>query len=82
MSLAFEATVAQLNVVGAALGLRVGEDVFSIGAGSCDLRAATPVAVDGETLFQAGSISKTFTGTLVVIGLPANNRPTLCGGRP
>ena len=67
MSAAFEAQLSHLNVVGAGLGLRVGEDVISIGAGSCDLRATAPVAVDGETLFQVGSISKTFTATLVVI---------------
>ena len=64
---ALQTRLAQLDVVGAGLGLRVGKHAVSMGAGSCDLRAAAPVPVDGETLFQVGSISKTFTATLVVI---------------
>ena len=64
---ALQTRLVQLDVVGAGLGLRVGKDAVSMGAGCCDLRASSPVPVDGETLFQAGSISKTFTATLLVI---------------
>ena len=64
---ALQEQLTELNVVGAGVGVRLGDDTATLGAGRCDLRDEPGAPVDGETLFQVGSISKTFTATLVVI---------------
>lgn len=53
-----------LNVPGAAVGIRHGDETFTRGFGVTNVDH--PVEVDDSTLFQIGSISKTFLGTLAM----------------
>src|SRR5262245_58532042 len=56
--------MAEYSVPGVAVGvLRNGEE-FTAGFGITNVEA--PVPVDANTLFQIGSISKTFTGTVAM----------------
>ena len=67
LAAALRTQLARLDVVGAGLGVRLGDEAVATGAGCADIRDPAGPAVDGEALFQIGSISKTFTATLVVI---------------
>ncbi len=53
-----------LNVPGAAVGIRHGDETFTRGFGVTNVDH--PVEVDDSTLSQIGSISKTFVGTLTM----------------
>jgi CubicO group peptidase (beta-lactamase class C family) len=54
----------QFAVPGVAVGLRHGDDVEVAGFGVTSVEH--PLEVDGDTLFQIGSITKTFTATAAV----------------
>jgi CubicO group peptidase (beta-lactamase class C family) len=54
----------EFNVPGAAVGIKHGDETFTLGLGVTSVDH--PVEVDGSTLFQIGSITKTFMGTLVM----------------
>jgi CubicO group peptidase (beta-lactamase class C family) len=56
---------ARYHVPGAAIGVLVDGKTKSAGLGVADPRA--PLEVDGDTLFQIGSISKTFTAALAAM---------------
>jgi CubicO group peptidase (beta-lactamase class C family) len=58
------AEMKRLKIPGAALGLALNGQEFSAGFGKTSLEH--PLPVTPETLFQAGSITKTFTGTLLM----------------
>ena len=53
------------HVPGAAIGILADGKTKTTGLGVTDVRA--PLEVDGETLFQIGSISKTFTAALAAL---------------
>lgn len=53
------------HVPGVAIGILADGETKTAGLGVTDLRA--PLEVDGDTLFQIGSISKTFTAALAAI---------------
>jgi CubicO group peptidase (beta-lactamase class C family) len=53
------------HVPGVAIGILADDEEKSVGLGVTDVRA--PLEVDGETLFQIGSISKTFTAALAAL---------------
>jgi CubicO group peptidase (beta-lactamase class C family) len=69
----------RLGVPGVALGIIIGGHVHTAGFGVTNIE--NPLAVDGDTLFQIGSTTKTFTGTavmrLVESGQIAGNGPRL-----
>lgn len=50
------------GVPGIAIGVRVGDDVITLAKGVTSL--AHPLPVDADTVFQIGSISKTFVGII------------------
>lgn len=52
------------GVVGAAAALAVGDDVTTAAAGVLNIRTQQPATID--SVFQFGSITKTWTGTLVM----------------
>ena len=60
-----EAARQHFHVPGVGLGILADGQLLTGGVGVTDLRA--PLDVDGDTLFQIGSISKTFTATLAAI---------------
>lgn len=51
------------QVPGLSVGLRIGEKAVGLGYGVTNLEH--PLPVDGDTIFQVGSISKTFVGSIV-----------------
>ena len=53
-----------LHIPGVAVGVRHGDEEFTRGLGVTNVDH--PVDVDGSTLFQIGSITKTFVGTLAM----------------
>lgn len=53
------------HVPGVAIGILADGEARSAGLGVTDPRA--PLEVDGDTLFQIGSISKTFTAALAAL---------------
>src|SRR4051794_37412306 len=53
------------HVPGVAIGILTDGEEKTAGLGVTDVRA--PLEVDGETLFQIGSISKTFTAALAAL---------------
>lgn len=55
----------EFHVPGMAIGILADGEVQTGGVGVTDPRA--PLDVDGQTLFQIGSISKTFAGTLAAL---------------
>jgi CubicO group peptidase (beta-lactamase class C family) len=59
-----KAEMKRLKVPGAALGIFYAGQEFSAGFGKTNLEH--PLRVTPDTLFQVGSISKTFTGTLLM----------------
>jgi CubicO group peptidase (beta-lactamase class C family) len=59
-----EGHMGELNVPGVAVGIRHGEEMFTRGFGVTNVDH--PVEVDDSTLFQIGSITKTFVGTLAM----------------
>lgn len=54
------ALLEEFQVPGVGIGLRIGEETLGLGYGVTNLEH--PLAVDGDTVFQVGSISKTFVG--------------------
>jgi CubicO group peptidase (beta-lactamase class C family) len=54
----------RLDIPGVSIGVWNAEEEFSAGFGITSLE--NPLPVNAETLFQVGSISKTFTGTLLM----------------
>lgn len=62
---ALAVAVAEQTIPGAAAEVRSGECVWQGAAGLADLEASTPVAADD--LFRAGSITKSFVSTVVVM---------------
>jgi CubicO group peptidase (beta-lactamase class C family) len=54
----------ELNIPGVAVGVRHGDDLFTGGLGVTNVNH--PLEVDDSTLFQIGSITKTFVGTLAM----------------
>src|SRR5438105_1651274 len=60
----FEAEVARRHVPGVALGLLLDDVEHTAGFGVTNLD--NPLPVDEDTLFQVGSITKTFTATAVM----------------
>jgi CubicO group peptidase (beta-lactamase class C family) len=54
----------ELNIPGVAIGLKYGEDTFTTGLGITNVDH--PLDVDERTLFQIGSITKTFVGTVAM----------------
>jgi CubicO group peptidase (beta-lactamase class C family) len=56
--------MAEYSVPGVAVGVLRGGQEFTAGFGITNVEA--PVPVDANTLFQIGSTSKTFTGTVVM----------------
>jgi CubicO group peptidase (beta-lactamase class C family) len=65
-----QAAMARLQVPGAAVGVINGDQIHTAGFGVTNINH--PLLIDADTLFQVGSITKTFTGTaamrLVEIG--------------
>lgn len=59
-----QAELERLPIPGAAVGILYGDDEFHAGFGITNVNH--PLPVSGETLFQIGSITKTFVGTLVM----------------
>jgi CubicO group peptidase (beta-lactamase class C family) len=59
-----EQKMKELNVPGVALGVIAGDQTSVRGFGV--INADHPLPVDADTLFQIGSISKTFTGTAIM----------------
>ena len=59
-----EGHMGELNVPGVAVGIRHGDEMFTRGFGVTNVDH--PVEVDDSTLFQIGSITKTFVGTLAM----------------
>ena len=59
---ALVAEMKRLKIPGVAIGIYHNEKVFSAGFGSTNIEH--PLPVTANTLFQTGSISKTFTGTI------------------
>lgn len=57
------ALLEQHQVPGLAIGLRIGDQTLSLGYGVTNLEH--PLPVDADTIFQVGSISKTFVGSIV-----------------
>src|SRR4051812_50111493 len=68
-----------VGIPGCAIGVLDGgeETVGGLGVTSVE----HPLEVDGDTLFQTGSITKTFTGTLVMRLLPAGPPAPASPGR-
>ena len=64
LSKALDAAFAQVNAPGAIVGVRVGNSTWTATRGVTDIVSRTPVAVDEDT--RVGSITKTFTGTLIL----------------
>lgn len=60
---AIPALLEQHQVPGLSVGLRIGAQTLGLGYGVTSLD--NPLAVDGDTVFQVGSISKTFVGSIV-----------------
>jgi CubicO group peptidase (beta-lactamase class C family) len=58
------AAMARAGVPGVAVGVRIGPDEVAAGYGVTSVEH--PLPVHGETLFQIGSVSKTFTATAVM----------------
>jgi CubicO group peptidase (beta-lactamase class C family) len=54
----------EFKVPGAAVGIRHGEEILTKGLGVTNVN--NPVPVDESTLFQIGSITKTFVGTMAM----------------
>lgn len=59
-----EASMKETEVPGVAVGLRLDGEDHTFGFGVTSIEA--PLPVDGETMFQIGSTTKTFTGTAVM----------------
>lgn len=59
-----EAAMARYHIPGVAVGVLYDGQEYVRGYGMTN--ADYPVAVDGETLFRIGSVTKTFTGTTIV----------------
>jgi CubicO group peptidase (beta-lactamase class C family) len=57
--------MAQTGVPGVAVGVRVGSDEAALGYGVTSVE--NPLPVHDQTLFQIGSVSKTFTATAVMV---------------
>jgi len=57
-------SMSELNVPGVAVGIMHGEETFTAGLGVTSVDH--PLPVDDSTLFQIGSITKTFVGTLAM----------------
>jgi len=57
-------SMSELNVPGVAVGVMHGEEAFTSGLGVTSVDH--PLPVDESTLFQIGSITKTFVGTLAM----------------
>src|SRR4051812_44014459 len=55
---------AERGLVGASVAVLVGDDLVAAATGVANLRTGAPVRP--ETIFQIGSITKTFTATLVL----------------
>ena len=55
----------ELNIPGAAIGIYNAGDVTTQGFGKTNLDH--PLPVDDDTLFQIGSITKTFVGTMTMM---------------
>ncbi len=64
LSKALDAAFAQVNAPGVIVGVRVGRSSWTATRGVTDTVTHTPVAVDEDT--RVGSITKTFTGTLIL----------------
>ena len=64
--------VGRTRVPGFALGLLRGGEEFAAGFGVTNVQ--NPQAVDGDTLFQIGSITKTFTATAATSPRRARSR--------
>lgn len=60
-----EAARQHFHVPGVGLGILADGQAYTGGVGVTDLRA--PLQIDGDTLFQIGSISKTFTAALAAL---------------
>ena len=59
-----QASMEQLHIPGVALGMQLGDEVYTAGFGVNNIEH--PLPVDAETLFQVGSITKTVTATLLL----------------
>src|SRR5687768_15955780 len=59
-----QAAMSHLHIPGVALGLLLGNEVYTAGFGVNNL--VHPLPVDAATLFQVGSITKTVTCTLLL----------------
>ena len=59
------AAMARTGVPGVAVGVRVGSDEVALGYGVTSVE--DPLPVHDQTLFQIGSVSKTFTATAVMV---------------
>ncbi len=62
-----EAAVEVMNrwpIPGAAIGVMVGDEEYAIGLGVTSI--AHPLPITSDTLFQVGSITKTFTATVIM----------------
>lgn len=62
---ALEDAVARHGVPGAAAGVLVGDEAITAAAGTTNVEH--PLPVDDATLFQVGSITKTFTSAAVLL---------------
>lgn len=60
---AVPALLEQYKVPGLSVGLRIGTQTLGLGYGVTNLE--NPLVIDGDTIFQVGSISKTFVGSIV-----------------
>lgn len=58
-------TLEELQIPGAAIGIQQGEDSFTQGFGITHIEH--PLQATGDTLFQIGSVTKTFTGTAAML---------------
>ncbi|HEV2310531.1 MAG TPA: serine hydrolase domain-containing protein, partial [Acidimicrobiia bacterium] len=64
LSKALDAALSQVDAPGAIVGVRMGRSTWTATRGVTDTVSKTPVALDDDT--RVGSITKTFTGTLIL----------------